>query len=309
MLLMVYDLVIIGAGPAGITAGIYAVRYGLDTLIIEKDVVSGQISSANIVENYPGISSISGMDLMDRFISHAQETGVDIQNSEVKSVIGIDDSFVVNTSEGDLSTRSIILATGAAPRHLGAPGEDEFLGRGVSYCATCDGPLFSGLNVIVVGGGESALTDAIYLSDIVSKVYVVHRRDTLRASKVLQDRAFSISNVEFVCNSVLERISGSTVVASATIRNVATGVVEERSIDGVFIYTGITPNTGFVDVKKDRTGFIVTNEVMETSQKGIFAAGDCRTSSLKQVVTAAGDGAIAAAQVRKYMTELSIFPQ
>lgn len=222
---MVHDLVIIGAGPAGITAGIYAVRYGLDTLVIEKDGVSGQISSANIVENYPGISSISGMDLMDRFISHAQETGVDIQNSEVKNVIGKDDGFVVNTSEGDISTRSIILATGAAPRHLGAPGEDEFLGRGVSYCATCDGPLFSGLNVIVVGGGESALTDAIYLSDIASKVYVVHRRDTLRASKVLQDRAFSRSNIEFVYNSVLERISGSTVVAAATIRNVATGAV------------------------------------------------------------------------------------
>ncbi|MCD4703135.1 MAG: thioredoxin-disulfide reductase [Methanosarcinaceae archaeon] len=306
---MVHDLIIIGAGPAGITAGIYAVRYGLDTLVLEKDVVSGQISSAKIVENYPGISSISGMDLMDSFTSHALKTGVNIQNSEVESITGAEGVFVVHTLEGDLSTRSIIVATGAAPRRLGVSGEDTFLGRGVSYCETCDGPLFSGRSVIVVGGGESAITGAIDLSNIASKVYVVHRRDTLRASKVLQDRAFSRSNIEFVYNSVLEMISGSTVVEVATIRNVETNAVEELSVDGVFIYVGITPNTGFVDVEKDRTGFIVTNEMMETSRKGIFAAGDCRTSSLKQVITAAGDGAVAADQVRKYMIELSISPQ
>ena len=300
-----YDLVIIGNGPAGISAGIYAVRYGLDTLVLEKNVISGQIATTDIVENYPGFSSITGMELMDKFKEHAQNIGVVTEDDEVIGIRSEGDLKVIHTDERDIETKSVIVATGANPKHVGVPGEEEFAGRGVSYCATCDGPFFRGKSVVVIGGGDSAITDALILSNLASKVYVVHRRDELRAAKVLQDRAFSKNNIEFILNTLLDEIVGEDnengVVKKVILKNIESNDKKEIAIDGVFIYVGIVPNTGFVDVDKTQTGFIVTNEKMETSVKGIYAAGDCRTTPLRQVVTAVSDGAIAAASAHDFV--------
>lgn len=194
---MVYDLIIVGGGPAGLSAGIYAVRYGLDTLVLEKGFVSGQISTTGEVENYPGFTSINGMELMDKFSEHAKAAGVVVENREVLGIHTRGDHKIVTTDSGDMEAVNVIIATGANPRHLRVPGEEEFRGKGVSYCATCDGPFFKDRNVIVVGGGESAITDALILSEVAASVCVVHRRDKLRASQVLQDRAFSKPNIEF----------------------------------------------------------------------------------------------------------------
>lgn len=300
-----YDLVIIGNGPAGISAGIYAVRYGLNTLVLENNVISGQIATTDIVENYPGFSSITGMDLMDRFKEHAQNIGVVTEDDEVIGIRSEGDLKVIHTDERDIETKSVIVATGANPKHVGVPGEEEFAGRGVSYCATCDGPFFRGKSIAVIGGGDSAITDALILSNLASKVYVVHRRDELRAAKVLQDRAFSRNNIEFILNTVLDEIVGEDnengVVKKVILKNVESNDKKEMTIDGVFIYVGIIPNTGFVDVDKTQTGFIVTNDKMETSVEGIYAAGDCRTTPLRQVVTAVSDGAIAAASAHDFV--------
>lgn len=300
-----YDLVIIGNGPAGISAGIYAVRYGLDTLILEKDVISGQIASTDIVENYPGFSSIAGMELMDKFKEHAENVGVVTEDGEVIDIKSNGDKKIIFTNEGEIEAKAVIIATGANPRHIGVPGEEKFAGRGVSYCATCDGPFFRSKNVAVIGGGDSAITDALILSNLASKVYVVHRRDELRATEVLQERAFSKNNIEFIWNTVLDKIVGDDnengVVKMVALKNVKSNDKKEMAIDGVFIYVGIVPNTGFVDVDKTQTGFIMTNDKMETSVEGIYAAGDCRVTPLRQVVTAVSDGAIAAASVHDFV--------
>ena len=300
-----YDLVIVGNGPAGISAGIYAVRYGLDTLILEKDVISGQIASTDIVENYPGFSSIAGMELMDKFKEHAEDAGVITEDGEVIDIKSDDDKKIIFTDEGEIEAKAVIIATGANPRHIGVPGEEKFAGRGVSYCATCDGPFFRSKNVAVIGGGDSAITDALILSNLASKVYVVHRRDELRATEVLQDRAFSKNNIEFIWNTVLDKIvgddNGNGVVKKVALKNVKSNDKKEMAIDGVFIYVGIVPNTGFVDVDKTWAGFIMTNDKMETSVEGIYAAGDCRVTPLRQVVTAVSDGAIAAASVHDFV--------
>ncbi|MCL7411216.1 MAG: thioredoxin-disulfide reductase [Methanosarcinaceae archaeon] len=301
-----YDLVIIGNGPAGISAGIYAVRYGLDTLVLEKDVISGQIASTEIVENYPGFSSIGGMELMDKFKEHAEKVGVITKDGEILSIKSDVNKKIISTDEGEFETKTIIVATGANPRHLGIPGEKEFAGRGVSYCATCDGPFFRGKNIVVIGGGDTAITDALILSKIASKVYVVHRRDKLRASQILQDRAFSKDNIEFIFDTVLEEIVGSDdvngSVKKVVLKNVKSGDSKEMAVDGVFIYVGIVPNTDFVNVDKTEAGFIITNDKMETSVEGIYAAGDCRVTPLRQVVTAVSDGAIAAASAHEFVS-------
>ncbi|SDF32616.1 thioredoxin reductase (NADPH) [Methanolobus vulcani] len=299
-----YDLVIIGGGPAGMTAGIYAVRYGLDTLVLEKNVVPGQIATADRVENYPGFSSISGMELMNKFREHAEHAGVSIRNADVKTVKDEGDKKVIITDDGDLEALAVIVATGANPRRLGVPGEDEFLTKGVSYCATCDGPFYSGLNVIVVGGGESAVTDALILSDIAEKVYVVHRRDELRACSLLQKRAFDKENITFIWDTVVQEIQGEELVERVVLRNTKTDELTEMEIDGIFIYVGINPNTSMVDVEKKGAGFIVTDEKMECSVPGIFAAGDCRRTSMWQVVTAVSDGAVAAISAHEYITSV-----
>lgn len=297
-----YDLVIIGDGPAGLSAGIYAVRYGLDTLILEKDVISGQIALTDIVENYPGFSSIAGMELMDKFKEHAQEAGVTTEDGEVLNIKSDGNKKIISTDEGEIEAKAVIIATGANPQHLGVPGEEEFAGRGVSYCATCDGPFFRGKYVAVIGGGDSAITDALILSNLASKVYVVHRRDELRATKVLKDRAFSRNNIEFICDTILDEVLGDGSVEKVILKNVKSGDTVEMAMDGVFIYVGVVPNTGFVDVDKNSAGFIITSDRMETSVEGIYAAGDCRVTPLRQVVTAVSDGAIAAASAHEFVS-------
>lgn len=295
------DLIIVGAGPAGLTAAIYAVRYGLDVLLIDILPVGGQISSAKLVENYPGFQAISGIELMETFVEHAKKTGVQMETASVSEVVISDGFFETVTDSERIASKAVIIATGATPKLLGIPGETEFTGRGVSYCATCDGPFFSGKKVAVIGGGESAITDALVLSDIAKQVTVIHRRDSLRASQILQERAFSKENIDFVWDTVVEEIGGKEVVNSLNVRNVVSGEKFTIPIEGVFIYVGVVPNTDLVEVKKNEKGFIVANDAMETSVPGLFAVGDCREAPLYQIITAAADGAVAAYSARKYV--------
>jgi len=299
-----HDIIIVGGGPAGLTAAIYAVRYGLKTLVLEKSVIPGQIATTDVVENYPGFPTIAGLELMDRFNEHAANIGVETKISEVKTVEDNGNTKTVFTHDGDLEAKAVIIATGADPKHLGVPGEEELIAKGVSYCATCDGPFFSGEEVVVIGGGESAITDALILSNIASKVHVVHRRDELRSSKILQERIFAKENVDFIWDTVLEKVIGTDEVEQVVLKNVKTGETTDLKTSGVFIYIGIVPNTRMVDVDKDKYGFIISNEKMETSSKGIFVAGDCRDTVLWQVVTAVADGAIAAVSAYEYITGL-----
>lgn len=302
-----YDLIIIGGGPAGLAAGIYAVRFGLETLILEKSEISGQISMADIVENYPGFSSISGLELMEKYRTHAQEAGVKTKITEVISVRTEGTKKIVSTDSGDLEAKALIIATGANPKHLNVPGEKELISKGVSYCAICDGPFFKNKTVVVVGGGNSAVADALLLSKVAQKVYLVHRRDCLKAAKVLQDRAFATPNIELVFNTVVLEIVGSgeiKKVEKVILQDLNNKEIRELSTNGVFIYVGIHPNTEFVSVDKNNEGFIKTGRWMETSEKGIYAAGDCRDTPIWQLVAAVSDGAIAATAANEYIESL-----
>ncbi len=299
-----YDLVIIGGGPAGLTAAIYAIRLGLKTVMLEKELVGGQIALSDIIENYPGFPSISGAGLMEHFEAHAKGLGLEILMREVSEIQTKDKSIVLKTTDGDMETKTVLVATGAKPRRLGAAGEVEFTGKGVSYCATCDGPFFKGLSVLVVGGGDTALKEAVYLSKIAAKVYIVHRRDEFRGEKIQQDRAEAADNIEFLRSHALKEISGDMVVKEAVLEDLKTGESKTIAVDGAFIFVGITPTTGFVEAEKDEQGFIKTNQNMETNIPGLFAAGDCRTTPLLQVATAVGDGAIAAYKAADYIAEL-----
>ncbi len=302
---MVYDVVIIGGGPAGLTAGIYAKRAMLNAVLLEKMGVGGQIIVTDLVENFPGFQEISGAELAGKFEQHAQKFG--LETKSMVEVTGTEDrgkTKVVKTSEGDFETKTVIITTGTTPKKLGAKGELELTGRGVSYCATCDGFFFRDKTVVVVGGGDSAITEAIFLTKMAKKVIVVHRRDKLRAEKINQEHAFANQKISFVWDSVVEEIAGKHVVEKIMVRNVKTKAVSDIKTDGVFIYVGLIPNTGFADVKKDEWGFIITNDCRETSVKGIFAAGDCRVTPLRQIATAVGDGAIAAVSAERYIEGL-----
>ena len=299
-----YDVIIIGGGPAGLTAGIYAQRARLKTLLLEKEMIGGQIAVSDVIENYPGFPSISGADLMEKFEGHARGLGLEIRMTDVITIEGMDKEVIIKTSEGDLTARTVIVATGAKPRKLGISGEKEFTGKGVSYCATCDGPFFKGQRVLVIGGGDTAVKEAVYLSRIAGKVYIVHRRDQLRAEKIIQEKALSIPNIEMLWSHVLKEIKGKKGVEKVVLQNLKDNSLKEIDAEGVFIFTGINPTTDFVDVEKDKSGFIKTGQDMQTSVKGIFAAGDCRTTPLKQVSTAVGDGAIAAFMAEKYIEEM-----
>lgn len=301
-----YDLVIIGGGPAGLTAGIYAVRYGLDTVVIEKEVLPGQIAATDLVENYTGFTAISGPELMQKFKEHAESAGVKIESAYVSLVRSETEKKVVVTDNGNFEAKAVIIATGANPKKLGIPGEDELLSKGVSYCATCDAPFYKGKTVMVVGGGESALTDALILSNIAKKVYIVHRRDKLRASTILQQRVSRKGNIEIIWDTIPEKIEGKTKVENVVLRNLKTENVYGMPVDGVFVYVGIRPNTEFVNVQKNSSGFIVTNEKLETSVAGIYAAGDCRNTPIWQVVTAVADGAVAAVFAHEYILGLEL---
>lgn len=299
-----YDVVIIGGGPGGLCAAIYAIRLGLNTLLVEREMVGGQIAVSDIIENYPGFPSISGAGLMEKFEEHAKGLGLEIKMTSVEDVIVDGKDRVLKTSDGEIRTKAVIVTTGAKPRRLGVDGEKEFTGKGVSYCATCDGPFFRNLKVMVVGGGDTALKEAVYLSKIASKVYIVHRRDQFRGEKIQQTRAEAAENVEFLKSHILKEVKGGTVVEKVVVQDLKTKELKEVEVEGVFIFVGINPTTDFIDVEKDDSGFIITNQKMETSIPGIFAAGDCRNTPLLQVATAVGDGAIAAYTAQSYVEEL-----
>lgn len=297
----IYDVIIIGAGPAGITAGIYAQRSRLKTILLEKMGVGGQVVLSDIIENYPGFTSISGFELMQKFEEHARAFDLTIEDGEVIEIKSEDDYKSVKTSGNDYKAKSVIIASGAKPRRLGVKGEEQFIGKGVSFCATCDGFFFRDKDVLVVGGGNSAITEALFLTKIVNKVYIVHRRSELRAARILQEKASENPKIEFIWNSVVDEIIGDDVVKQVALRNVATGERFEIAAGGVFVYVGLTPNTEFIDVDKDKNGFILTDASLATSMSGVFAAGDCRSKSLRQIVTAVGDGALAATSAEQYI--------
>ena len=303
-----YDLIIIGGGPAGLTAGIYAARAQLKTLLLEKAAPGGQILVSDWIENYPGFpEGISGADLIMKMTEQVKRFGVVIESGEVKSmdVSGSENKIIL--TDRTLTTHAVIIATGASPRKLNVPGEDEFYGKGVSTCATCDAPFFRDSVVAAVGGGDSAIQETIFLTRFAKKVYVIHRRDQLRATRILQDRAFANDKIEFVWDSVVTAIHGSAAgVDGISVKNVKTGKTWTLSVDGCFVWVGITPNTAFLKdvVQLDAGGFVVVNAKMETSVPGLYAAGDVRNTPLRQVATAVGDAAIAAFEAAKYIESL-----
>ncbi|GMT41696.1 MAG: thioredoxin-disulfide reductase [bacterium] len=301
-----YDLVIIGGGPGGIAAAIYALRARMKTILIEKAGIGGQIALSDIVENYPGFPALSGMDLMQKFEEHAKKEGLDVKYDLVKSIRKENDTFHIEVGKETLPAKSVIIATGADPSELGIPGEREFFGKGVSTCATCDGPFYRGKDVAVIGGGDTAVKEAVFLSKLVNKLYLVHRRDQLRAEKLLQERIFSKDNVEFCWHSVGVEVKGNPQgVNGIVIENRQTKQRRTLDVEGVFIFVGLTPITKFTDCEKDKWGFLITDQNMQTSVPGLFAVGDCRVTPLRQVATAVGDGAIAAVKAEEYVSELA----
>lgn len=302
----IQDLIILGAGPAGIAAAIYASRAKLDTLWLEKKFVQGgQIVNTYEVDNYPGMPGMNGMDLGEAMAAHAEKLGISPVRENVTSVSLDGNIKVVHTRKNEYRAKTLILACGANHRKLGIPGEETLGGMGVSYCATCDGAFFKDLTVAVIGGGNVACEDAIFLARICRKVYVVHRRDTMRADKILQNRLFEFENVEMVWDSVTLEIYGTEKVTGVEIQNVKTKENRTLDVDGVFIAVGIVPATEMFQglVHLDEQGYIVAGEEGITSVPGIYAAGDIRTKALRQVVTAVSDGANAVASVQKYLLE------
>lgn len=298
-----YDLLIIGSGPAGLGAAIYGERAGLKLAVIDRSPISGgQVLTTYEVDNYLGMPQISGSDISDRFKEHADKLGVDFITADVQSVEDLEEKKVVHTDEGDFETKAIILATGAAHAMLGVEGEMKFAGMGVSYCATCDGAFFRGRAVAVVGGGDVAVEDAIFLAGICKKVYLIHRRDSLRAADSLQKKLMSLSNVEIVWNSEVSKIQGEEMVESLLLHQNQTGEEMVLEVNGVFIAVGILPNTqsfkGLVDM--DENGYILADETCATSVPGIYAAGDIRKKALRQIITAVADGANAVNSVQNY---------
>jgi thioredoxin reductase (NADPH) len=300
-----YDVIIIGGGPAGLTAGLYAARAGLKSLLVERGIFGGQIVNAKLVENYPGFpEGISGPELGDFMRRQATKYGLETLTIEVTGV-RTGKAYEVSTTEANLQTRSIIIAAGSEYRKLGVNGEEGLSGRGVSYCATCDGFFFRDREVVVVGGGDTAITDALELAQHCRKVYIIHRRDRLRATKALQEKAFSDPKIKLVWNTVVHEIVGDRMLRSLRLRNVKTGQSSDLEVDGIFVAVGLEPNSQVFSqiVPLDEAGFIVTDELMRTSAPGIFAAGDVRHDSFRQVITAAGDGAAAAMSAFKYVKE------
>ncbi len=299
-----YQLLIIGGGPAGLTAGIYATRARLKTLLLEKIVPGGQITSSEWVENYPGFpEGISGFDLGELMKDQAIRHGLEIKMAEAVGVELANGKKVVKTIDGSYTADAVIIAGGAAHATLGVPGEEELLGRGLSFCATCDGPFFRDRQVAVIGGGNIAITDALFLTRFASKVYVIHRRDQLRADRILQERAFTNDKIDLIWNTVVDSIDGNEKVDGLQLRNVKTGGESKLSVDGVFMAVGTRPNTEYLAgiIKLGQGGTVPVNSQMETEIQGIFAAGDIREGSIRQVVAAAGDGAIAAMAAEKYI--------
>ena len=298
------DIIIIGSGPAGMGAAIYGKRAGLDTLVIEGTGMSGgQVTQTYEVDNYLGLPGVNGFDMAMTFQGHMEKLGAEFEMGMVTAIEKKEGYFTVVTEDNSYDTKTVILATGASHNKLMVPGEEELAGMGVSYCATCDGAFFKGRTTMVVGGGDVAIEDAIFLARGCEKVYLVHRRDELRGAKILQDSLMALPNVEVIWDSVVEKIEGEEQVEQVIIQNVKTGEKTEVKIDGIFIAVGIHPNTecfaGLVEM--DKKGYIVAGENCETSVPGIFVAGDTRTKELRQIITAVADGANAVNSVQKYL--------
>jgi thioredoxin reductase (NADPH) len=307
----IYDLVIIGGGPAGLTAGMYSSRARMKTLLLEKMLCGGQILVTDRIENYPGFpEGVGGPELAEWMSRQAKRFGLEIMTEEASSISpkdGPDGAFTVKLKNGrSMKALSVIISTGARWNSLGIPGEKELMGRGVSYCGTCDGPLFKGKEVVVIGGGDTALEDSLFLAKFASKVTIVHRRDRLRATKILQERARANSKIELRLNSIATEIVGPAKVAGVKIKDVATGASSVIKCDGAFIFIGITPNSDIAKdlVKLDDKGYMISDDDMRTSVEGIFACGDVRKKTLRQVVTAAGEGATASFSAEHYVDRL-----
>jgi len=300
------ELVIIGGGPAGLAAGIYAARADLDTVLLERGVPGGLAINTEMIENYPGFKDgIGGYELMSQMKDQARKFGLDIYSANADLIVPTsNERFIIKTDSGDIETGAVIVATGATPQQLGVRGEQEYTGRGVSYCATCDGAFFRGKKVAVVGGGDAAVEEAVFLTKFAEKVYIIHRRGELRATKAVQKKAFENQKIEFIWHSIVEEIYGEDTVKGVIVKDVRNREKSNLDVSGVFIYVGYRPNSSPVKdlVSLDENGYIITDENMLTSYKGIFAAGDVRKKLLRQIVTAVADGAIAAVSAEKYLT-------
>ncbi len=300
----IYEVIIIGGGPGGLTAGLYTSRARLNTLLIENALFGGQMTTTELIENYPGFpQGVTGDELSRLMEDQAKKFGMETATQEVVTVSLEGDMKVVQTHESTYRCEALIIGTGTEYRRLGVPGEKELAGKGVSYCATCDGAFFKDSQVVVVGGGDSALTEAIFLTKFAKELTIIHRRDALRGTKIYQERALANPKIKFLWNSIVQEIKGDSVVRSVTVKNVKTGEIKELETDGVFLFVGLSPRTQFLKgtVQMDEGGYIVTNEDCETSAKGIFAVGDCRKKLLRQIATAVGDGATAAFAAEKYL--------
>jgi thioredoxin reductase (NADPH) len=297
-----YDLIIIGAGPAGLTAGLYAGRYRLNTLILERLLPGGSILLTETIENFPGfVGGVSTRDLMGQLEEQVRDLGVQIELAEA---LGIDCQYkAVKTEEKEYTAKAIIIATGTKPKGLAVPGEEELIGKGVSYCATCDAPFYKDKKVVVVGGGNAAIEEALYLTRYAASVHLSHRRNELRASKILQEKLSEDKKVNLMLSTIITEISGKMRVESVKIKNLKTNKEEDFPCDGIFIYIGNQPNTSFLKNKLaiNEEGFIITDNELQASVAGIFACGDCRKKSLYQAITACGDGATAADSAQRYI--------
>lgn len=301
-----YDTIIIGAGPAGMTAALYAARSNLKVALLERGIPGGQMNNTADIENYPGYANISGPELAEKMFEPLENLGVEHLFGLVEKIEDRGDFKEIITEDERFETKTVIIASGANHRHLGVPGEEDYNSRGVSYCAVCDGAFFRDEDLLVVGGGDSAVEEAIFLTRFAKSVTIVHRRDELRAQKVLQDRAFANEKIRFVWDSVVESIHGDErKVTGVTFKNVKTGELSQAEFGGIFIYVGLDPVSEFAaDLGiTDEAGWILTDHQMKTSVAGIYAVGDVRQKDLRQITTAVGDGAIASQEVYKYLTE------
>lgn len=299
-----YDIIIIGGGPAGLTAGLYTARARLKTLLIETLSIPSQVMVTNLVENYPAFpEGITGPEIIQRMKSQAEQAGLEFAEGQVKS---IKEGWQVSAEEAAFEALSLIIATGARPRELGIPGEKKFCGRGVSYCAVCDGALFMNKDIVVVGGGDTAVEEALFLTRFASSIKLIHRRDRLRAAKILQERVLGNKKIEVIWSSNVKEILGKDNVDGVHVLNNRTAREVVIPCSGVFIFVGLIPNTDFIKgtIETDDSGYIITDDNMHTSCDGVFACGDCRRKSLRQIITACGDGATAAYESQKYVERL-----
>jgi thioredoxin reductase (NADPH) len=303
-----HDIIIIGGGPAGLTAGLYTARARLNVVLLERLAPGGQVLNTDWVENYPGFpDGISGFELVERMKTQAEKFDLPIELEEVMGLEFFPEKKIVVTNKGRLEAKALIIATGATPKKLDIEGEDLLTGKGVSYCATCDGPFYKDQEVVVIGGGDTALEEAIFLTRFASTIHLAHRRDELRAVKLLQDRAMAQEKIKFIWDTIPLRILGENGVEGIELKNVKTGEISRKEAQGVFIFIGTKPNADLINgmVKQDESGFVVSNDKMETSVPGVFAAGDIRSKPWRQISTAVGEGATAAFYAEKYLEDLN----